>query len=197
MTAPIKLNLKVYQGSTFRETMRWESSKKRFATIGGVTQGAPAVVTCGYATDIPDGWRIKIVGVAGMTEINSVGDNYYTKLLGDTPTSFKLDINTFGYKPYSGGGVVEWNEPVNLTGYTARMQIRSKITDDTVLLELTTENGGIVIDTEYRTISIHITATQTTAFTFTSAVYSMELVNGAEVVPFITGGISVEKEVTR
>lgn len=195
MTAPIKLNLKVYQGATFRETLRWESSKKRFATISGITQGAPAVVTC--TTDAPEGWRIKIIGVAGMSEINNIGESYYTKEAGSGPGNFTLDINTLGYKAYTGGGVVEWNEPVALTGYTARMQLRGKITDDIVLLELTTENGGIVIDDVLKTISIHITAAQTTLFTFTSAVYSMELVNGAEVVPFITGTISVEKEVTR
>ena len=34
---------------------------------------------------------------------------------------------------------------VNLTGCTARMQIRSAITSPTVLVNLTTENGGIVL----------------------------------------------------
>lgn len=197
MSAPIKLNLKVYQGATFRETLRWESSKKRFATISGITQGAPVVVTCSAAADIPEGWRIKIVGASGMTEINSVGDAYYTKVDGDSAGTLKIDINTFGYKAYAGGGVVEWNEPVDLIGFTARMQIRSKITDEVVILELTTANGGIVIDPVLKTISMYISATQTAEFTFASAVYSMELVNGTEVVPFITGGITLEKEVTR
>lgn len=35
--------------------------------------------------------------------------------------------------------------PVNLTGCTAKMQIRDKVGSSTVLLELTTENGGIVL----------------------------------------------------
>ena len=28
MTSPVKLNFKVYQGSTFKEVLRWESSTK-------------------------------------------------------------------------------------------------------------------------------------------------------------------------
>lgn len=35
---------------------------------------------------------------------------------------------------------------LDLTGCTARMQIRNKVSSPDILCELTTENGGIVID---------------------------------------------------
>lgn len=38
--------------------------------------------------------------------------------------------------------------PMDLTGWAARMQLRPSIDSDTVSLELTTENGGIVIESD-------------------------------------------------
>lgn len=195
MNQPIKLNLKIYQGATFRETLRWESSTKVYKPITAITKSAPVVITA-TGHGIPVGWGTKITNVSGMTELNSA-DNYYTVTSTTTDTVTINDINALGFKDYTSGGVLEYNAPVPLTGYTAKMQLRSKITDETVIIELTTENGGIVIDPVNYTISLYISATDTAALSFTSAVYSMELINGQEVTPFITGSVSLEKEVTR
>lgn len=195
MTAPIKLNLKVYQGATFRETLRWESSTKVYKPITGITKAAPVVIAA-IGHGMPAGWRFKVTNVAGMTEMNS-NDVYHVASIVDTDSITVNAINALGYKDYTSGGVVEYNQPVDLAGYTGRMQIRAKLESTEVILELTTETGGIVIDNTEKTISILMTATQTAAFDFTSAVYSLELINGAEVVPFLTGGVSLVKEVTR
>jgi hypothetical protein len=77
------------------------------------------------------------------------------------------------------------------------MQIRSKLEDLTVLTELTTENNRILIDNTLKTITLTIPANVTAALNFQSAVYSLELVNGSEVTPFIGGTVSLVKEVTR
>lgn len=195
MSAPIKLNLKVYQGATFRETLRWESSTKVYKPISGITKSAPIVITA-VGHGIPVGWRTKVTNVAGMTEINSA-DTYHTvtEVTADTVTINA--INALGYKDYTSGGVLEYNEPVALAGYTGRMQIRGKLTDSEVILELTTENGGIIIDDVAKTVTIVITAAQSTLLNFTSAVYSLELVQGLDVIPFLTGNISLVQEVTR
>lgn len=195
MSAPIKLNLKVYQGATFRETLRWESSTKVYKPISGITKSAPIVINA-VGHGIPVGWRTKVTNVAGMTEINS-SDTYHTvtEVTADTVTINA--INALGYKDYTSGGVLEYNEPVALAGYTGRMQIRGKLTDSEVILELTTENGGIIIDDVAKTVTIVITAAQSTLLNFTSAVYSLELVQGLDVIPFLTGNISLVQEVTR
>lgn len=52
---------------------------------------------------------------------------------------------------------------VNLTGYTARFQIRRNLTDADALLTLNTENGGITLGGVAGTIVVRITATQTAA----------------------------------
>lgn len=196
MTAPVKLNLKVYQGSTFKEILRWESSTKVYAAITAITKSAPVAITA-IAHGIPTGWRAKITNVLGMKEINSL-ETYHTITANTVDTVSINAVNALGYTDYVSGGVLEYNQPVDLTGFIARLQVRDKLASDTVLLELTTENSGIVIDTALKTITLVITATATAAFTFTSGVYSLELQNAAgEVFPFTTGTVSVVQEVTR
>ena len=196
MTAPVKLNLKAYQGSTFREVLRWESSTKVYAAITAIAKSAPVSITA-VAHGIPVGWRTKVTNVLGMKELNSA-ENYHTVTATTTDTVTINAINALGYTDYTSGGVLEYNQPVDLAGMTARMQVRDKLTSDVVLLELTTENGGIVIDTVLKTITLVITATAAAAFTFTTGIYSLELQNvAAEVIPFTTGSFTVVQEVTR
>lgn len=192
---PSKINFKLYQGSTFSEVLRWESSKKKYKTITGISNAAPCVVTS-TAHGIPEGWRVKITNVAGMTDINST-ENYNIATFLTSSTIELNAINSVGYKTYTSGGILEYNEPVDLTGYTARMQLRAKLDDTVVLHSMTTENGGISIDAVNSTITLNITATNTALFTFTSAVYSLELINGTVVIPFANGTITLIKEVTR
>lgn len=195
MTAPTKVNFKIYQGSTFKEVLRWESSTKAYAPITGITKSAPMVVTS-TAHGIPVGWRGKITNVVGMKEVNST--EVYHTVTAATTNNFTINaVNSLGYTDYTSGGVFEYNVPTSLAGMTARMQIRAKLEDTAVILELTTENGGILIDNALGTITIVISATATAALTFTSAVYSLELIDGAEVTPFIYGSINLSKEITR
>lgn len=196
MTTPIKLNFKIIQGSTFNQVLRWESATKVYKTISGITNSAPVVINC-TAHGIPVGWRARVTNVLGMKEINSGSNDYYTVTDTTTNTVTFNSVNSLGYSAYTSGGVLEYNQPIDLAGYTARMQIRSKLEDTTVIKELTTENGGIVIDNTTKTITLTISATDTSAFTFASAVYSIELVNGSVVTPFAGGTMTLVKEVTR
>ena len=55
-------------------------------------------------------------------------------------------------------------EIIDLTDYTAKMQVRrSPEAEDEADIELTTENGGLIIDVEDGTITINITDAQTFA----------------------------------
>lgn len=194
MTTPIKLNLKVIQGSTFGQVLRWESATKIYKPITSITNSAPVVVFAA-AHGIPVGWRTKVTNVVGMKEINST--DYYLVTNTTTDTVTFNAVNSLGYGAYTSGGVLEYNEPVDLSGYTARMQIRPKLEDSTIIKELTTENGGIVIDNSAKTIQLVISAADTASFTFSSAVYSLELVVATTVIPFAAGSVTLTKEVTR
>lgn len=196
MTAPTKINFKVYQGATFSEVLRWESSEKAYTPITGISKSAPVTITTAGHT-IPVGWRTKVTNVLGMKEINSA--EVYHTVTSVTSTNVTINnINSLGYTDYTSSGVLEYNMPIDLAGFTARMQIRAKLEDDNVIHELTSENLGIALDSVTKTITLNISATTTAAFTFTTAVYSLELVSsGGVVTPFCNGSLTLVKEVTR
>jgi hypothetical protein len=194
MAGPTKLNLKIYQGSTFRETIRWESALKVYAPITNISKSAPMVVTASNH-GVPVGWRVKINGALGMKEANTA--EYITASeVSATAVTFN-SINSLAFSTYTGGGVLEYNQPVDLAGYTARMQIREKVTSETVLENLTTSNGKILINNTSKTISLILSAASTESYTWKSGVYSLEMEKEGVVVPFIYGSVVVEREVTR
>ena len=194
MVAPIKLNIKVYQGSTFSKVLRWESNTKKYMPINAISKAAPMVVTA-PSHGVPVGWRTKLTNIVGMKEVANLDYINNTATTLDTLTF--NNINSLNFGAYTSGGILEYNQPIDLVGITARMQIREKITSATVLLDLTTENGLIQIDNTLKTIVFSIPAQTTQTLTFKQAVYSLELVKGTTVVPFANGTVSLVPEVTR
>lgn len=280
---PAKINYKIYQGSTFQETFRWESETKVYVPISAIAKAAPCVITTTTPHNLPVGWRFRVVGAGGMKEINSVGEDAYylntgpavtpaLQALADTwlndeevwtiirnddaamasptvrpwaglpsyqayplimqytnpagaPSVFSLvpvaktasdayaayqsalatagnniqlnQVNSLTYTTYTNGGVVEFNQPIGLTGFAARMQIRESVDSSTVIHEATTQNNQIVLDDVNKVIQITLLGNVTQNFTFSTAVYSLELYNGNNVIPFINGNITLVQEVTR
>ena len=87
--------------------------------------------------------------------------------------------------------------PVNLTGYTARMQVRKLHSSPTAVLSLT-NLAGITLGGSAGTIVLAATATQTAAITASTYVYDLELVSGAGVVTrLLEGTMTVDAEATR
>ena len=88
--------------------------------------------------------------------------------------------------------------PVNLTGCTARMHVREGIDSPTTLLELTTENGGIALGGALGTITLRLSATATTALSWLTGVYDLEIVYAdGRVRRLLAGAVNVSREVTR
>lgn len=87
---------------------------------------------------------------------------------------------------------------VNLTGFTAHLQVRSTVASSTVLLDLTTENGGIVLGGTAGTIDIVVDETVTQGLIWDSAVYDILLTSGGGDVTRLFGGtVTVSPSVTR
>lgn len=196
---PAKINFKMYQGATFEQTLRWESSTKVYATISSISKAAPVTITLSDPQlQPPVGWRVRVTNVAGMKEINMPEGTYYTATDVWGGVVSLNQINSLSYSTYTGGGVLEYNTPVSLTGYTARLQVKRKISDLEPVLSLTTENGGILLDDAAETITIRATAQQTAALSFNSAVYDLELLSGSgKVYRFAEGSLSLKPEVTK
>lgn len=188
-------DLAVQQGKTFTMVLRWEAEPTIYRTITAIQQTAPVRMTVD-TTGLPDGWRCAVTNVKGMTEINAEANNlkendYRSVTVVDATTLEINNVNAAGFKPYVSGGILQWNTPVDLTGYTARMDIKDKV-------------GGVVlhslspiIDVATHTITLTISATDTAAFDWAKGVYDLELVSASGVVTaLLAGKVTVSKEVT-
>jgi len=95
-------------------------------------------------------------------------------------------------------------ENYSLEGHTARMHIRRTVESSTIMLSLTTENGGITVNpnlsdnnNKNNELSLSITAEQSAALT-TGGVYDLEIISGGGAVSkVIRGEIVLIPEVTR
>jgi hypothetical protein len=85
---------------------------------------------------------------------------------------------------------------INLTGYTARMQIRASYQSD-IIHELTTENGGITITGVLGELDLLISATDTDTFDPITAIYDLEIISGVEVDRIMQGKVNITENVTR
>ena len=196
-------DLELLQGKTFSLALRWETPPVVYKAITGITQTAPVRVTV-PAHGIPDGWRVAITNVKGMTQINVEANkkltkrDYHQATVIDANTIEINDINASGFKEYVSGGYVQFNTPTNLVGFTARMSIKNKV-GGTELFSLTTTNGRITIDAAARIIALNISADDTAAITWASGVYDLEMVSGDTppvVTALLSGRVTVTKEVT-
>lgn len=90
--------------------------------------------------------------------------------------------------------------PKDLTGYTAKMQVRSGPDDDAVLLELThvsTTSGQIILGGATGVVQISIPNSKVKTLTFAKAEYDLFLFYTGVAIPLLEGEISLKRAITR
>jgi len=89
--------------------------------------------------------------------------------------------------------------PIDINGYSARMQVRRTIESTSYLVYLTTENGGLIINPTDADNQIVISmADEVTASISVSGVYDLEIESPEGVVSRILQGVfTLSPEVTR
>ena len=88
--------------------------------------------------------------------------------------------------------------PVNLAGYTAKMHIRSKPESKALILELSTDNGRIILNETTGSIRLFISASDSALLSVCDkAVYDLELYNGAVTTRILQGNVIISPQVTR
>ena len=112
---------------------------------------------------------------------------------------------TINYKDSSGN-------PIDLTNYQARMQIRPTAGSPTVIASLSSslDNDGtginmtpqdptslLTLPKSSGSLQVVISAASSSAFDFRVAQYDLEIVSGSFVEKIIRGNVSLRKEVTR
>lgn len=90
----------------------------------------------------------------------------------------------------------EQGNPFDLTGMTARMQLRRTYNSPDALLSLTNANGRIIFDPFIGKITLRVSATDTTPLNG-SGVYDLELIDGATVNRILEGSFKVCAEATK
>ena len=84
---------------------------------------------------------------------------------------------------------------VNLTGYSAQMQVRTRTASTTVELTLSTANGRITLGSSAPNITLAVAAADMTlAGTY---VYDLKLTQGSDVTVLLQGDLTVVPAITR
>lgn len=193
-------NLEIQQGKTFTQVVRWETLPYLFAAIAAIDQAAPVGITTTAPHNIPNGWKVAVVN-SGVSQLdaskNPPADKDYRQATVVDATHINFNpLSGIAFDTWEAGGSLQWYSPHELGGYTARMAIKDKV-GGTVLLTLTTENGGIAIDAAAQTIMLTISAVATAGFTWKTGVYDLEMVSPTAVVEaLLSGKVTVTPEVT-
>lgn len=144
-----------------------------FTAVNGFTAGQ----TVSISGVLPSQYNFQNVSVASATASNFTVTNAATGV-------------------YISGGIAY--APVNLTSYTAELQIRSLPSSPDAVLTLNTSNGGIAITALTGTIACHATAAQTTLIDEGTYYYDIEITSlGGIVTRVAQGQVIVSAEVTR
>lgn len=128
-------HLTVQQGKTFTMPVGWENGDlvvRKPITAISLAFGAPRL-SFATAHGLPSGWRTYVTRCQGMKLINADDlpprDSDYHRATVIDATTIELndidpvDDNGREWPAYTTGGFLNWNAPVDLTGYTARMSI--------------------------------------------------------------------------
>ena len=87
---------------------------------------------------------------------------------------------------------------IDLSGYTARMQIRPSVNSDIVTIELTTENNRIIINGDDGSVTLYIADEDSANIVAATYKYDLEIVSASgRVYCPIYGSFKVKAEVTR
>ena len=96
--------------------------------------------------------------------------------------------------------VLTWKDStgnvIDMTGFTAKMQVRKSKTAEEAVMTLTTENSGITLG-ENGQIVLLASAEETAGIKEGQYVYDLEISTGMSVVRLIEGAFVVNGEVTR
>ena len=87
--------------------------------------------------------------------------------------------------------------PIDLTGYTAKMQIRPYVGSSTVIVELSTANGRITITPLEGEIELNLSKTDTESIVENSGVYDLDLIDSSsEPIKLVRGTVTFVDRVT-
>lgn len=205
MSCAADLPLTIVKGIPLSESFRWMQPVRAYKPIAAATLAAPCVIQVpGHG--VPPGWPMAITGAKGLTQINRGNLNEGTGLISavvvDADHLQLNEVNALALNAYTGGGIVEYFLPVDLSAFTeAEAQIRATLESDAALDTLTKTGGEIVLDNTAKLITLQLTAARTAAvgLPIGAAVYNLVLTDSGNVdrVLIPNSPVSIELSATR
>lgn len=185
--------LVIRQGKTERWRFQVSNSGETvFKPVLAATAAAPCVITVvGHA--LPQDWPFRIVSAKGMTGLNL--KTYFLARAQDANTLSLHTLNTLGEPAYiPSSGAIQYEQPMDLTGCTARGSLRESVGGAELLL-LTPH---LTVDVANAKVDLALPAVVTASLAGISGVYDIELVTGAgEVIELIPPSpVVIRAEVT-
>lgn len=188
---PIAEDIQILRGVTWSRALRWMGETQVHKPISAVAIGLPTMVTAtGHGIQIGDRVPVWITDVYGPRSLNTddytcADPRWATAIDADT---LAVEFDTGSQSAYVRGGVVTYNPPIDLTGWTASMGIYGAPGDADALLVIDTgDNGGITLDA-LGNIGRTITAEQSVALGLLNGWYKLELTDPDGVITRILEG---------
>lgn len=180
MGAPV-IDISITKGKTFEFAYRYADEALVYKAISAMPNATPVRLTV-VGHGIPDGWPLRIEGVKQPCELNSEPDDCAGFQIATVIDSNTIELNRLsadGWRAYTSGGFVVFNAPYDLTGHSARMQVRDRV-GGTVLLTLDSDSaadrdGTIALDTDLASIVAKLDPTVTAGIDWKTGVYDLEL----------------------
>ena len=204
MGAPV-VDITIVKGKTFEFMYRYADSDLVYLPILGMPSTAPVRLNVA-SHGIPDGWPVRIEDLRrpeGLSSDEAGCDSHYFATVVDFNTIELNQVSVSGSRPWAGGGVVVFNRPFDLSGCSARMQVRDRV-DGALLLSLSSDpmtlrDGSIQIDTGLAALIVKLEPAKTALLSWVRGTYDLELITpGGDVYPVAAvSKVTVSPEVTR
>ena len=177
----------IQQGATFRASFVYFQPTLNVKAITAISQSIRPVVAV-TAHGIPAGteWPVWIRGVKGMAKINHAAEDVEDQATAYLATridanSVSINADTTDFAAYASGGELAYNPPVDLTGCSARMDVRRRLSDTAAVLSLSSATAApasrLTITPASGRIDKEITDEDTAAIDWKSAVWDLEVVH--------------------
>lgn len=169
---PACIPLRIVQGTTLNKVLRLMQPGRIYRDITSIAATAPVRITApGHG--IVGTWPAWFAGVVGLPNLNrdpASARPHMVKVIDQDTLEVNV-IDASGAKPSAGRLI--YLPPLDLEGVTGRLLVRPEIGAAPVL-ELTTANGGLVVD-GLGLLRIHLSAAATASLGWTRANWDLEL----------------------
>ena len=191
----------ITRGETFEFGFMWADDRLLYLPIVAMPSKAPVRLRVpGHG--IPDGWPVRVTCVRQPEELNTPEDEYVFVTAVDADTIELNELNAHCWRQFSGDGLLVLRQPMDLTGWQARGQVRDK-PGGTLLWSWHSnpaENPDslVIVDVALSQFVLTMTAQQAAALDWSKGVYDAEAIApGGQVYKLADiSSISVLREVT-